>query len=182
MILTRLCARRDWRLNASQTRHLEIRNSLNTNMRTEQYENPKNIAAWLSNWFDHKRSANIRLDLLSSQTTTDGFLSINDELAEKIARRFRNDLNQFCFGNAARRGHKELIITIALQKDPHWHFHIQVEIPEHKSFESIKSFVENLSRKPNSWIKQNLYCSETKSDIGTQLYNSRSGANTVIIF
>ena len=123
MILTRLCARRDWRLNASQTRHLEIRNSLNTNMRTEQYENPKNIAAWLSNRFDHKRSANIRLDLLSSQTTTDGFLSINDEQAEKIARRFRNDLNQFCFGNAARRGHKELIITIALQKDPHWHFH-----------------------------------------------------------
>ena len=151
-------------------------------MRIEQYENPKQIAAWLSNRFDHKRSANIRLDLLSSQTTTDGFLSINDELAEKIARRLRNDLNQFCFGNAARRGHKELIITIALQKDPHWHFHIQVEIPEHKSFESIKSFVENLSRKPNSWIKQNLYCSETKSDIGTQLYNLRSGANTVIIF
>lgn len=143
-------------------------------------------ARWNAERFNGKKSASIRVDLYRTKLSCfdNGFLcyqSINESVIRTLTRRFRVELNQLCFGNAAKKYGKQLTIVTTVHEMPQLHLHIQAEIPDRESFVRIKSFVDGFALK-NSWIKNFPYVSETRSDIGSQIYNSRFGSETIIDF
>ena len=155
-------------------------------MSSERHTLKNEYARWNAERFNGKKSAYIRFDLYRAKLSysDNGFLcyqSISDNVIRKIARRFRVELNQRCFGNAAKKYGKQLIIVTTVHELPQLHLHIQAEILDRDSFIRIKSFIDGFALK-NSWIKNFPYVSENRSDIGSQIYNSRFGSETIIDF
>lgn len=148
------------------------------------------VAAWNAKRFDGKPSLNIVLNLRSHiiNYKTRWQHKIRYEDACKTARLFKNKINQLCFGSSYRHKKKqELILTINYQQPSdnqklQHHLHIQIEIPNTISENCIREFVSEFCRRTAWVLDQQPYIESTKSNTGTQFYNSRDGEHSSIIF
>jgi hypothetical protein len=148
------------------------------------------IAAWNAERFEGKRSLNIVLNLRSYiiNYQTRWKHKIRNEDVCKTARLFKNKINQLCFGSSYRHNKtKELILTIDHQQSIEGeklqhHLHIQVELPNTVSENCLREFVSDFCRRTAWVLDQQPYVEITKSNTGTQFYNSRDGEHTTIIF
>lgn len=160
-------------------------------MTFNQYTYIRHYATWNAKRFSGKQSATICFDALSSSAILSddgrvlGIEYMDHGRAEKIANLFRNELNFFYFKKAARRYGKEAVITVSVQSIPHWHFHGQIEIPNHKDFHEVQSFTERFIIE-HPWLqpRKNSICyfARTKTDFGTQVYNTRFGSDSLVAF
>jgi hypothetical protein len=150
-------------------------------MNARDWKHQQNINEFLAGRFDGKRSVCIGIDLVPCRKIDGDLEWISDTIAEQVARRLRNKINQRYFGNAARRHGKGLILTASLHKEPHYHLHVVLELPENESFLKFKSEVEGICLK-DSWTKPFPNISETRSVIAAQIYNNRNGFDSLILF
>lgn len=154
---------------------------INMGMTDNERNHTREIANWLASRFVGMNSASVRMTLVNGKTVDGIYQPLTDETISKLARRFQGELNSLCFGNAARRYGKELPLTAALHSSPHIHLHIQVGLSERISLLRFESFTETFCLK-NSWVSPCCYTAQTHSDIASQIYNSRFGSDTVILF
>jgi len=133
---------------------------------------------FLSNRFEGVQSLNIVLNLRASQTLHDHNVPLNRSRAEAIGRLFRNSANRHFFGNKRRRFEIEIPCVFAVQEEPHWHLHFQIGLIDGVSELKMRCFCETFAIK-NPWVDRTHYKEMTRSDIGTQIYNSRFGLDTV---
>lgn len=133
---------------------------------------------FLSNRFQGMNSLNVVLNLRQSTTLADYEVPLNRNRAEAIGRLFRNSMNKHFFGNKRRRFDIEIPFVFAVQEEPHWHIHAQIGLIEGMSKLKARTFCETFALK-NPWIDRYPYVRVTRSDLGTQTYNSRFGLDTV---
>lgn len=177
------------------------------NMRPTTRATNQDYAAFLADRFLGKRAVSIRFDLNLSEVPS----VLRDDAATKIARKFKNNLSRFFFGKAARRFNKSADMTLALHKRGKskggiwqrdiwqrniwqrdiWHFHIVLSVPDHISLDETKAFTEafvvknyplTVPSETNSRESTICYFEPTETLIGSQIYNSRFGLETVLIF
>jgi len=147
---------------------------------------------FLAKRFDEKHSLNAVFAFRSRIEIDGEFEACNQDTVRRTLRLLHNKLNQFAFGNAARRKRsgrltersnaKELAFTAALHTRPHYHVHCQIEIPLGCKQSDFEHFIRDFAIK-NRWITStDLYIENTRSNIATQKYNSRYGPDTIILF
>ena len=146
-----------------------------------EWAHQRDISNWLASRFDGRPSVSIRIDLQAARVERGVFLTIDEHQATKLANRLRNEINQFVFGNAARRHGKQLPVTIAFHQEPQPHLHILVGQSDRFTLAELSKFVEHFCTR-NSWVKSSFYCEETRSIGAAQMYNSRHGADSVVTF
>jgi hypothetical protein len=162
------------------------------NWQSEQLKRQQNlyVAAWNAERFQGKKSLNVVINLRSyvMNYRTQWKQWLREEDVQKTARLFRNKINQLCFGSSYRhKKQKELTLTINYQK-PHGnkklqhHLHIQLEIPDTVSENCLREFIYDFCKRTAWVLDQETYIEETKSNTGTQFYNSRDGEHTLILF
>lgn len=136
---------------------------------------------WLAHRFDGKISVYVVVDLLPYRNRSGEQQWLSQDIIEQTARRFRNKLNQYYFGHAARRFGKELEMTIHLHQEPQKHFHIIVEKAENEPIIKFQSVIENICLK-DGWLKPFPYFGGTVRAQAAQAYNGRHGSESLIIF
>ena len=145
------------------------------------FKNEKRWNNWLAQRFDGKETVYVVIDLLPCRIDSGEKQWLSQDIIEQTARRFRNKINQHYFGHAARRFGKELKMNIHLHQEPHKHYHIVIEKPEAEILLKFHSVIEDICLK-DGWIKPMPYFGLTKSESADQAYNSRHGADPLILF
>jgi len=130
--------------------------------------------------FNGKDSAYIVLALHHTINIDLTVVKINEDIAARVFRLFRNKLSQFYFGNASKRYGEKLVITCNFDNCPHWHLHIQAEIPERGSLAEVEKFTRQFAIE-NEWLYPDPHVSTTRSNLKSQIYNNRYGLDTVIL-
>ena len=161
-------------------------------MKTDTYTLNSNYAHFvLADLFQGKKVVSIRIHLNWFYIDR----NLKQEFAVKVARRFRNEISRFYFGNEARRG-KLAASVIHLHQEDEPHLHILVELPETKAIEDVRNFVRQFMFTPRQqWngrklfdcilqnnVSGNQYVEETTTIIGSLIYNQRYGLETALIF
>ena len=147
---------------------------------------------FLAKRFDEKHSLNVVFAFRSRIEMDGEFVACNQDIVQRTLRVLQNKLNQFAFGNAARRKRarraaersnaKELAFTAALHTRPHYHVHCQIELPSECPQSDFEHLIRDFASK-NRWITStDIYIENTRSNIATQKYNSRYGTDTIILF
>jgi hypothetical protein len=145
------------------------------------FKNEKHWNEWLAQRFDGKETVSVVVDLLPCRNHQGEQQWLTQDIIDQTARRFRNKLNQHYFCHAARRFGKGLDITIHRHDEPHRHFHIVIEKPEAEIIIKFRSVIETICLE-DGWLKPCPYFGMTKSESAAQAYNSRHGADTLILF
>ena len=152
-------------------------------MKPSQHEMNSTYGHFLAERFLGKKCCYIRFDLnLKSVPTT-----IRSETATKIARKFRNNLSKFYYGNAARHREKFADVLVHLHPDDlFWHLHIVAEIPDDKRFQEVKDFTNYFVAKnfPLCVSRANdaAYFDKVNNPIGAVIYNGKYGFDTLLVF
>jgi hypothetical protein len=158
----------------------------------------KQFTNWLISRFDDIKSWNVVLNFKSTMARSKQLDAvdtsyqwrsssispvdeINDDEVKRIARLFENKINQAFYGSFYRRGKKKLTMTISHERDPHHHLHIQIEQPAHIS---TNKFIHEINKFAllTKWLNPLPYIKEPKSTHQTQIYNTKRGVESVIIF
>lgn len=166
-------------------RILHYANTLNTGMRTKEYNEVKIGCEKLALFFEGERAANICFDLCETHRIADSqlFEMLDPRRAELVMKSFANELNQFCYGNAFHRYGKQTVVVGALHnRTAQWHLHIVVGIPDHMTMEDIDAFTQKFAER-NSWVKprrKGAYCEPVRTVLGSLIYNAKYGLDTII--
>lgn len=116
-----------------------------------------------------------------------------DGEALKIARKFRNNLSRFYYGNAARKQKRFAAVAIHLHRQPNTHFHIIAEVPGTTRFDHVRSFTETFVTKNfpicvprkktrNGTFDEVCYFAPINNLVGASFYNNRFGYDTCLLF
>lgn len=137
---------------------------------------------WTRQRHGDKPTLNVELSFARHIVCDGRMVLIDADEVARVARLFKNKINQKCFGNAYRRGRKkELVIHLEHETDTHHHLHGTVEIPDHMTEFQITQFISDFRAK-NIWLR-NYYCEGVKTLEGSRRYNTkRRGADSVVSF
>ena len=165
--------------------HIVLR--LNTFMKTQH---KKIDQAWGVFFADHvgDRSVCIEIDLNINHIP---YQQREDEAA-KIARKFRNSLSRFYYGNEARTKKRFAAVVIHIHKKKKtdtgsfWHLHIIAEVPEEFSFQSVKDFTNLFVIRNFPVVKPRerdiCYFELTRNVIGAAIYDGKYGSDSIYVF
>ncbi len=145
------------------------------------YKNDRYWNEWLAKRFGNKETICVVVDLLPCRLHQGSQEWLSQDIIEQTARRLRNKLNQYYFGNAARRFGKSLVMTVHLHSDPHKHFHIVVEKPINETQLKFRSIIGGICLN-DGWLKPFPYFGKTERVHAAQAYNGRYGNETLILF
>ena len=152
-------------------------------MKISRHELNSIYGHFLAERFLGKKCCYIRFDLnLKSLPRV-----IQDETATKIARRFRNNLSKFYYGNAARHRAQFADVLVHLHPDDlFWHLHIVAEVPADRRFQDVKDFTNIFVARNNPFCVPRktdaAYFDEVKNLVGAVIYNGRFGFDTLLLF
>ena len=139
------------------------------------------MAEFQASRFAGIRTLNFVYNLRKSRRVEDSDILLGSNKAAAIARLFRGKLNQQLFGNRYRRFGQELPVTIYLHTCPNMHLHGHIGLKDGVSELRVRSFCQTFALK-HPWIDGNPYIQQTESEIGTEIYNSRFGADSLVVF
>ena len=145
------------------------------------YKNDRYWNEWLAKRFGNKETICVVVDLLPCRLHQGSQEWLSQDIIEQTARRFRNKLNHYYFGNAARRFGKSLEMTVHLHSDPHKHFHVVVEKPINETQLKFQSIIGEICLN-DGWLKPCPYFGKTERVHAAQAYNGRYGNETLILF
>ena len=160
---------------------------LNTFMRTQRRKHDQEYGNFFANYIG-QRSAYIEIDLNLNHLP----LRQREEQAAKIARKFRNNLSRFYYGNAARKQKKFAAVVIHLHKTKKtetgafWHLHIIAAVPDDMRFQAVRDFsndfvVRNFPQvKPRA--KDICFFEPTRDAVGAAIYDGKFGPNSISVF
>jgi hypothetical protein len=139
------------------------------------------MAEYQASRFVGLRTLNFVFNLRQSQAPDDRDNVLRAEKATELGRVFRRKLNQQLFGNRFRRFGIELPVTICLHSIPHLHLHGHIGLDHCVSELRVRTICQSFALK-NPWVDPFPYIRETETGIGTERYNSRFGADSLIVF
>ena len=139
------------------------------------------MAEYQASRFEGLRTLNFVFNLRQSKAPDDRNIFLRADKATELARVFRRKLNQQLFGNRFRRFRLELPVTISLHLIPHLHLHGHIGLAHDVSALRVRLICQTFAIK-NPWIDPFPYVREAETNIGTERYNSRFGADTLVVF
>ena len=149
----------------------------------QERKQSKEINRWLVKHFSGKETASISfqlyrigMDTLGRQTAFRGNDWLVEDTAVKIAKRYKNELNRFLYGNAAKRYGKKIKLVVCFHNDSNPHFHIISEVDESRGgVSALKEFTEEFCVKSFNRFKDVLpkvYVEKTISVRSSLNYNN----------
>ena len=115
-----------------------------------------------------------------------------EEEAKKIARKYRNNLSRFYYGNAARTQKKFAAVVIHLHKKKKtevgsfWHLHIIAAVPAEIRLQAVKDFTKNFVVRNYPLVKPRgkdiCFIEQTRNATGAAIYDGKFGPDSISVF